>query len=277
VAATRARLQLHLFGQLEEPTDEKPDPAPRSGTLLHRLWPALQGAFAPQAEKFMDATAPPPAAAAAGVMTLERLAADWALPQLPAGPQPSMLSIASYEPVRADAGSDVEQVVCEVLRSLARRRRLLARDSPQLAQLVEYRLQHRGCLPAMMPQQLAQGVALLQSCLDDARLQWIFKSLSGAGSAAEVPLSLTGMFAGRLTSVRADISFKDAAGTRWLVDVAPLPARADAAPSADALLAGAFEVRLAQHIQLANALGDAPARAAIYLPARQLFWTGALA
>jgi ATP-dependent exoDNAse (exonuclease V) beta subunit len=29
VAATRARLQLHLFGQLDDPTDENPDPAPR--------------------------------------------------------------------------------------------------------------------------------------------------------------------------------------------------------------------------------------------------------
>jgi hypothetical protein len=40
------------------------------------------------------------------------------------------------------------------------------------------------------------------------------------------------------------------------------------------VLTAAFELRLAQHLQLATALGDAPARAAIYLPARQLFWTG---
>ncbi len=50
VAATRARLQLHLFGQLEDPTDEKPDPAPRAGTLLQRLWPALADAFPQRAE-----------------------------------------------------------------------------------------------------------------------------------------------------------------------------------------------------------------------------------
>jgi hypothetical protein len=117
----------------------------------------------------------------------------------------------------------------------------------------------------------------LQSCLDDARLQWMFKSLNGADGAAEVPLPLTGMFAGRLTSVRADLSFKDAAGTRWLIDIAPLPQQADAAGGADAVLTGAFELRLAQHIQLANALGDAPARAAMYLPARQLFWMGPVA
>jgi hypothetical protein len=188
-----------------------------------------------------------------------------------------MRPMASYEPVPSATGSAVEQVVCEILRTLARQRRLLAGDCEQLAQLVHSRLQRLGCLPAVMPQQVVQAIALLQSCLDDARLQWMIKSLTGAERAAEVPLALTGMFAGRLTSVRADLSFKDAAGTRWLIDIAPLPQQADAAPAADAVLAGAFALRLAQHIQLANALGDAPARAAIYLPARQLFWLGPVA
>jgi ATP-dependent helicase/nuclease subunit A len=276
VAATRARLQLHLFGQLEAASDEKPDPAPRAGTLLQRLWPAIQGSFPHQAESHTTAL-PQSVPVAAPIATLERLAADWQLPQLPPGPQPTMLPIASYEPVAAAAGGGVEQLVCEVLRSLARQRRVLASDSEQLEPLVQRRLLRLGCLPEIMPQLLAQGVTLLQSCLDDARLQWILKSLSAAHGAAEVPLGLTGMFGGRLTSVRADLSFKDAAGTRWLIDIAPLP-QLDAAPDAtDAALTAAFELRLAQHLQLANALGDAPARAAIYLPATQLFWTGALA
>ncbi len=188
-----------------------------------------------------------------------------------------MLPIASYEPARTDTGSAVEQVVCEILRSLARQRRSVPGDPEQLAQLVHSRLQRLGCLPEAMAQRIVHGVALLQSCRDDARLQWIFKSLGVAGSAAEVPLALTGMFAGRLISVRADVSFKDAAGNRWLIDIAPLPQQADAAPAPDAVLAAAFELRLAQHMQLANALGDAPARAAIYLPARQLFWSGPVA
>ena len=271
VAATRARLQLHLFGQLDDPTDEKPAPAPRAGTLLHRLWPALEAAFPQRAELHLDTPLPP---APVTALRLERLTADWVLPQLPPGPQPRLLPIASYEPVPSAAGSGVEQVVCEVLRSLARRRRWLLSDSEQLPQLVQSRLQRLGCPPAVMPQWRTEGVALLQSCLDDARLQWIFKSLSAADGAAEVPLHLTGMFAGRLTSVRADLSFKDAAGTRWLIDIAPLPPQADAAPLSDAALTAAFALRLAQHGHLANALGDAPARAAIYLPARQLFWTG---
>ncbi len=245
-----------------------------SGTLLQRLWPALQDAFPQQAEIFIDTALPHVRAGQRlDILTLERLSADWVLPQLPPGPQPRTLPIASYEPVSSDAGSVVEQAVCEVLRSLARQRRLPASDSEQLAQPVHERLLRLGCPPALTPERIAQGVALLQSCLDDARLQWIFKSLNVAEAAAEVPLALTGMFAGRLTSVRADVSFKDAAGSRWLIDIAPLPRQAGAVVS-DAVLAAAFELRLAQHIQLADALGDAPARAAIYVPARQLFWSG---
>jgi ATP-dependent helicase/nuclease subunit A len=277
VAATRARLQLHLFGQLDDPTDDKPDPAPRAGTLLHRLWPALKEAFPQRAPPLVAASLSPPPPAARTVLTLERLAGDWVLPQLPPGPQPRLLPIASYEPIPIAVGNAVEQVVCEVLRSLARQRRLAGGDAEQLAQRVHGRLQRLGCLPADMPQRLAQGVELLQACLADARLQWMFKSLGAADAAPEVPLPLTGMFAGRLTSVRADLSFKDAAGSRWLIDIAPLPPLAEAAEVADAALAEAFELRLAQYVQLANALDDAPARAAIYLPARQLFWTGPLA
>jgi ATP-dependent helicase/nuclease subunit A len=265
VAATRARLQLHLFGQLEDPTDDKPDPPPRAGTLLQRLWPALHAAFPPRAQLRMDAPPAQPPPVAASVPVLERLASDWVLPQLPAGPQPRLLAIASYEPVPLAAGDAVEQVVCEVLRGLARQRRFLGSDSQQLVSLVQRRLERLGGPPAVMPERLAQGVELLQACLDDARLQWIFKSLGDAGAGAEAPLPLTGMFAGRLTSVRADLSFRDAAGTRWLIDIAPLPPQSHAE---------AFEVRLAQYVQLANAWDDAPARAAIYLPARQLFWTG---
>ena len=99
VAATRARLQLHLFGQLEAATEEKPNPVPRSGTLLQRLWPADPGsssrtcAGASTRIRQRRSRWRRPRAGA----TLERLSADWRLPPLPAGPQPVVLPIASYE------------------------------------------------------------------------------------------------------------------------------------------------------------------------------------
>jgi ATP-dependent helicase/nuclease subunit A len=267
VAATRARLQLHLFGQLEAATEEKPNPAPRAGTLLQRLWPAICDLF-PQQAVASDTALPQSAPALPGAHTLERLSADWYLPQLPGGPQPLALPIASYEaaPGQSAAGL-VEQAVCEVLRSLARRRWLPERDGTALADLLAARLQRLDCPAQLMAEHLAQGLELLQACFDDARLQWIFRCLGAADARAEVPLALTGMFAGRLTSIRADLSFVDPSGTRWLIDIAPRPPP----PAREQ----AFALRLAQQVRLALELDQTPARAAVYLPADQLWLEGA--
>ncbi len=103
---------------------------------------------------------------------------------------------------------------------------------------------------------------------EDSRLQWIFASLEASGAGAEVPLALTGMFAGRLTSIQADLSFTDHAGTRWLIDIAPSP------PACRSLAGGGLRLRLSRNVQLATALEEGPARAAVYLPASRLFWAG---
>ena len=254
VAATRARLQLHLFGQLEAPRSEKSAVAPRRGTLLERLWPAISSDFPQQPESQSD-TAAPLSTSTRDAATLERLRGGWCLPPLPPGLELRGLPIASYEPAPTPAAASltqaelaagrVERAVCEILRNLARRRRVPVRDPDLLAQQLTDRLQVLGCAPDALAQSVATGVELLVACLDDARLQWIFTSLSAAPAAADVPLALTGMFAGRLHSVRADLSFKDQAGTRWLIDVAPQPPRPAVMRTADAALEAAFSLRLA--------------------------------
>lgn len=156
----------------------------------------------------------------------------------------------------------MERAVCEVLRSLARRRREMPYDGQLLTQLLHTRLVRAAAEPD--PVMLAQGLAVLQASLADRRLQWILDSASRAPQ-AQAPLALTGMFSGRLTSIRADVSFRDAEGSYWLIDIAPRPRQS---------LAEAFGLRLARHVHLARALDHGPVRAAIYLPAAQLFWTG---
>lgn len=262
VAATRTRLQLHLFGQLEDPVAGRPEPAPSSGTLLERLWPALKERFPKQAEIVTD-TAVPQSAPRAPIPR-ERLRADWPVPQPPPAPQAVMLPVAAYEAPDALGGDEdpMERAVCEVLRSLARRRREMPYDGQLLTQLLHTRLVRAAAEPD--PVMLAQGLAVLQASLADRRLQWILDSASRAPQ-AQAPLALTGMFSGRLTSIRADVSFRDAEGSLWLIDIAPRPRQS---------LAEAFGLRLARHVHLARALDHGPVRAAIYLPAAQLFWTG---
>jgi len=258
VAATRARLQLHLFGQLDDAGAGECAP-PRSGTLLERLWPALKDQFPMQAETAGNTALPQDPALSSAAVPRARLSAGWQVPPPPPAPQALMLPIAAYEaPAQDAAGADpVEQAVCEVLRSLARRRQPPPADARQLAGLLDTRL------PAP---QVAQGLAALQACLGDSRLQWILTSLSRAAQ-AQVPLALTGMFGGRLTSIRADLSFKDDAGTQWLIDIAPRPPQS---------LEDAFALRLARYTHLAQALAPGAVRAAIYLPAEQLWWSGAV-
>ncbi len=260
VAATRAREQLHLFGQL--------DAAPRAGTLLERLWPALQADFPQHPPVLPDTAAPQSPASLRRRVPLQRLCAGWQLPPLPAGARPQMLPIAAYEAPPVDTGADlVELAVCEILRSLARRRHWPGVAEGMLAPWVTARLQRLGCAAEGLPAGVTAGVELLQVCLADARLEWIFASLSTPHAQAETPLALSGMFGGRLTSARVDISFTDEAGTRWLIDIAPRPPDLEAA----------FGLRLARHLHLAQSLDAMPARAAIYLPAAQLFWSGSSA
>ena len=271
VAATRARLQLHLFGQVDEQLAGGPEPRPGTGTLLERLWPAIGGQFPSHIENIAVTAAPGATAAARLRGTLERLSADWQLPVLPPGPRPQVLPIAAYEAAQtpdAQQGADlVDRAVCELLRSLARRRRPPGDDATLLA-AVTLRLQRLGCEPAAVPQAALAGLEVLQACREDSRLQWIFANLGTTHAHAEVPLALTGMFAGRLTSIQADLSFTDQGGTRWLIDIAPSP------PDAEASLESVFALRLARNAHLAAALDEAPARAAVYLPARRLFWAG---
>jgi len=265
VAATRARRQLHLFGQLEDPRPGKPDPVPRGGTPLERLWPAIRAEFPQQAQVPVPTAKPEQAMPLRKPATLERLRADWQLPSLASALRPVALPIASYEAPEIGAAADlVDRAVCEMLRSQARRRRAPLLEVAVLAQTLGARLQRLACAPELLPAAVAAGVDLLQACLEDARLQWIFAGLAAPNAQAETPLALTGMYAGRLTSIRADISFIDAGGTRWLIDIAPQPDD----------LQTAFARRLARNLHLAQALDATPARAAVYLPVRQLFWSG---
>ncbi len=222
VAATRARLQLHLFGQLEEAhtgeTRSRAAQGHASGTAVachqQRISAAGRasrgygsaavcgdpgrGHSGALARRLEPATA---ATGACGARAANRLIRN---------PRRQWLPRRSRRPSRPRAGWNAR--CAKILRDLARRRRVPVRDPAPLAQQLAERLQVLGVAPEALASSVAMGVELLAACLDDARLQWIFASLGAAPTAADVPLALTGMFAGRLHSVRADLSFKDQGG-----------------------------------------------------------------
>ncbi|HTV80148.1 MAG TPA: UvrD-helicase domain-containing protein [Steroidobacteraceae bacterium] len=266
VAATRARLQLHLFGQLEEASAQRPEPRPAAGTLLERLWPAIKGQFPARAEESRQ-LALEFASTPGGSGNLRRLQSDWQLPPLPPVPALQVLPVAAYEPPEpqpAAGAALVDRAVCELLRALARRRRAPGRDDAALLEQLRVRLQELGCEPARLNAAALEGLEVLLACREDERLRWIFACLAEEPPGAQTPLALTGLFEGRLTSIQADVSFRAPDGTRWLIDIAP-------SPPDGADLAAAFAVRLRRNAQLANALEEGAARAAVYLPATRSF------
>ncbi|HEX2790952.1 MAG TPA: UvrD-helicase domain-containing protein, partial [Steroidobacteraceae bacterium] len=97
VAATRARSALHLLAALPQPADPDKQPAPRSGSLLSILWPAI-------GEQFLALT-PLPGSPAAGAHATQpplwRLPASWSIPRPPAAPATQRMRLASPTPDEA--------------------------------------------------------------------------------------------------------------------------------------------------------------------------------
>jgi ATP-dependent helicase/nuclease subunit A len=302
VAATRARSELHLFGELpasearrvEAASDtRRAEPAPASGTLLAALWCAIAAEFLREPIAGAEAGAaaqPAPGAALVGLppgttpdgigasrsARLARLAPDWRLPEVPAGPGSRGIAVGAYDSSEEEIPAlqpplAAAQAVCDQLKRWARRGRLPTQGQGAARALRE-RLARLGFTDNGLDECTQQAVTLLDACLTDSRLQWIFASTH---ERAESPLRLTGIHEGHLTSAVIDRTFVDSEGVRWLIDF-----RADSSPPSSAenadsphLAAGQeHDTGLAKRIALARALGPEPARAGIYFPAAQRFY-----
>ncbi len=265
VAATRARSELHLFGELPLAT---PTLAPASGTLLASLWPAIGAEFPrePLPSSQSRATEEGDRVGAqidtrAADEVLSRLTPDWRLPELPTGAasrgigaSPSDVGEEEMAALRPELAA--VQAACDQLRRCARRGRLPAPGGGVLEGLRE-RLARLGFIGADLDEHAQRAGALLEACLADSRLQWIF----GSHSQAEGALALTGVHDGRLSSLVVDRSFIDGEGVRWLIDF-----RSESPSQGD-------DAELAKRIELARELGPEPVRAGIYFPATQRFLT----
>ena len=275
VAATRARSELHLFGEVASPqSDSQREPAPPSGTLLATLWPAAAAQFLESGARLpgraADRTAPPRASPA-----LERLTSDWTLPQPPRTPAIEPIAVATYEPpldedtqhgLDASPAQVGARVVRDHLRRCARRGRLPHAERVASVRALRDRLVRLGYTDELLERCALEASRLLEACLADSRLQWIF-----ASSHADVssPLELTGMYEGRLTSLTVDRSFTDEQGMRWLVEfsgASPQDADGEKFVTHELERRGA---ETARQLALARRHFSQAVRAAVYFPAVQ--------
>ena len=267
VAATRAREQLHLFA-----TPPAAERAPRSGTLLAALWPGIAAALG-RPEGLAPEGTPPPGEAPlhrsteARGTSLQRLTADWSLPpQLP-GPRLDPTGVPRDERAARDEAAQLaarmahpaERVVCDQLRRFARAGELPAPGSTALLRPLRERLVRLGLEGAPLEAEAAHAVAMLEACLAEPQLRWIF---AASHQSVESPLALSGLCDGGLASLTIDRAFTDAAGVRWLVSFEVDHEGAEERR----------ERRLARTARLAEQLEPLPTRAALYFPAARALY-----
>ncbi|HEY0307145.1 MAG TPA: 3'-5' exonuclease, partial [Acidobacteriaceae bacterium] len=243
VAATRAREELHLFGQV---TLSDKGLRPRASTLLNAAWPAAAQHFeakqiAVPAKLFVMPTPPATnesdgvilqlAAAAAPVAklrTVRRLPATADIAALNARLAPAPLHTAAAEPFsperayqRAEGslsaralGTVVHAYLYRIAHEFANATIATPFDIDHWLPGITAMLRSFGLPPADVQRRATQALAALRSTLDDAQGQWVLAPHPQAAS--ELAMS-TWTADGALATYRMDRSFR--AGT------APLAAR----------------------------------------------------
>jgi superfamily I DNA/RNA helicase len=270
VAATRARSELHLFAELPAGNGSRAPAEPQPGTLLAALWPALAADF-PRTAPVPAVPSSPATVRGTGSAPLVRLAADWILPALRSPVELAGIGIAADDAAAGAASLEATStpaqcaalVVCDQLRHAARLSRLPAHGTAGTERALSERLARLGLIGEELVSATGRAIELLERCIADPRLQWIFSS---DHERAEGSLALSGVMGGRLTTVSIDRTFVDATGVRWLIDFVPgVPPDTEN----ERFLEGEMQRHrsaMERSSTLARELGPEPLRAAIYFP-----------
>jgi ATP-dependent exoDNAse (exonuclease V) beta subunit len=215
VAATRARLRLHLLGHLAVTARGLTDRPPRD-SLLGKLWPAVSSAFT-------DLTAPTDAAAAPAPVTLStlpRLAAGWC-PSIGNEDAPSIsdMAVGKDKPVEFSwAGDTARHVGTLVHRYLERIAQQGVEHWPverveTLGERLARGLINLGVEPDEIAPACAKAARALRDTLGDDKGRWILTRHED--SRCEWPLTL---HADGPRHYIIDRSFIDDKGIRWIID-----------------------------------------------------------
>jgi ATP-dependent exoDNAse (exonuclease V) beta subunit len=231
VAATRAKKHLHLLGDTrlgsnDDDTESNGSiqvKSPRSGSLLAKLWTAVESDFAEAARTTPLA---PDGREAGGEpeidQDLRRLPSDWTFPEAP----PSALWSAPKDSERSQdeiefswVGETARHVGSVVHRWLQR----IAEDEmkgwnrarvEKMRDAFRDQLAARGVEEKELPAAAERvGIALANS-LDDPRGKWLLGPQNGARN----EYRLTAIVEGKRRNLVIDRTFTDLDGRRWIVD-----------------------------------------------------------
>ncbi|MBI4293606.1 MAG: UvrD-helicase domain-containing protein [Betaproteobacteria bacterium] len=281
VAATRARRHLHLLGdtRLDASADEAElDSAsraksPSSGSLLAKLWPAVESDFAEAARTFLPRQGEgeggggvrPPGSVD---QDLRRLPTEWSLPEIP----PRCSWSPPKEPARVQdaiefswAGETARHVGSVVHRWLQR----IADDQMKgwsrarigtMREAFRDELTARGVEEKELSAATERVARALANSLDDPRGKWLL----GTQADARNEYRLTASVDGERRNLVIDRVFIDSQGRRWIVDY---KTSSHEGGELDAFLDRERVRYAAQLERYARALGEAePAGLGLYFP-----------
>jgi ATP-dependent helicase/nuclease subunit A len=294
VAATRARQTLELTAAPKTRADGAT--APRTGTLLARLWPAVApteesvrfdaaievareepggGTVVappkPEQLEFGWSDTPPQPAASRG----RRLLSTWSLPTVILGPELLHLPI-SHQSLElpefswvGETARHIGTVVHAALESYAMSVALPSKEAIEAQrESYLYQLRRHGVPAGDLERAATTVVEALTRTVGDERGLWIF---AAEHREQRSEWALTGIAAGRLTNVVIDRSFIDRDGTRWVID---FKTSRHEGGNLEAFLEREmtrYRSQLETYVSLARAVGSTPVRAGLYFPLLGVF------
>ncbi len=228
VAATRAKLELHWLGAA--PVNKQGERAPRGGTALALLWPALGAQFsalygsteAGVAAASFAANSNATASVQVAAPAAQRLCADWQPTNLPAGVAVETLPLSlretsalpeySWVGLAARATGTIVHAELQRLAAAA----LLPTAADRSAEDYHGWLTELGVTSSELPLAAGRIVTALSRTLADMRGRWLLRGVPGRTSHSE--LRLTGRYEGRVINIIIDRLLHDEQGDRWIVD-----------------------------------------------------------
>jgi len=269
VAATRAKKRLHLLGWTQlDASDAEPAPKrPARGSLLEKLWPAVERDFTEAARLAVPGAAEDARAERALDQGLGRLAPGWSLPAMPSpaawgGGAPRARELAPIE--FSWAGETARRVGNVVHRWLQR----IAADAlrgwdpsriDSMTELFRRELAAHGVADAELARAAERVRTALARAITDERGRWLL----GPQREARNEYRLTGTAGGARISVVVDRTFVDERGGRWIVDY---KTSSHEGAGLDAFLDSERERYAAQLATYAGLMGGGRLRLGLYFP-----------
>nr|VFK80654.1 MAG: ATP-dependent exoDNAse (exonuclease V) beta subunit (contains helicase and exonuclease domains) [Candidatus Kentron sp. SD] len=304
VAITRARERLYLIGGLQPPEGNEKAP-PRRGSLLARLWPALQSEFQasladggsgadsemePDTAPEMDPEHPPspPDFASAPPrqpIPLQRLPADWmppeTLPEATASWYPSVhfpreATVPMPDPPEIsemqNTARSVGILIHRILRNLAEDATRQWRTGRAQEKSDVWRSVLRGFgVPAdQLEPALERVVRAFDLVIRDPRWHWI---TDPRHTLARNEYPLTGIVRDRMVNGVIDRTFVDAQGIRWIIDYKTDARGARETTEFPDWAQSRYRDQLTRYADLFKGMESRPIRAGVYFP----LWGGWLA